>query len=426
MAAVTQSAPLTAASDELLALALSRPLEALAAARQVLAQHPQASQAAIAHQAAGVVHRDFGDIDEAIVELKAALHFARKAGALARENDILASLGVAWLLAGQTRRGMAVIDTVLDRSSGVLAGRILIRRAYALWVLGQNADALRDAQAATGLLSGAGDPVWEARAVHHRATMYFAMGDVERADRDYARAEALYAECGQHLDYASARQERAVVAHARGDLPTALAHLDHAQSLLREVETFDPETFVNKCTVLLAAGLARDAMVEAEAAIATIERGRGSPAWHAELLYSAALAATAVGDLAHAERRSTSALRLFRKQQRPWWAARAVLVVLHCRFTGGDRSAALLQAARRVTARLDDLDPARAVDAHLLTGRLALARGRRDEAGRHLRSAASARPWSPPWVSAAASARVVPSWPGRRFRAMGPGPGIPE
>jgi hypothetical protein len=44
-----------------------------------------------------------------------------------------------------------------------------------------------------------------------------------------------------------------------------------------------------------------------------------------------------------------------------------------------------------VTARLDALDPARAIDAHLLTGRVALACGRREEAGRHLQTAAAAR-----------------------------------
>ena len=44
-----------------------------------------------------------------------------------------------------------------------------------------------------------------------------------------------------------------------------------------------------------------------------------------------------------------------------------------------------------MTARLDELDPARAVEAHLLTGRMALARGRRDEAARHLQTAANAR-----------------------------------
>jgi tetratricopeptide (TPR) repeat protein len=377
--------------DALLALALSRPSEALAAARQVLAQHPSAAQAAVAHQAAGVVLREFGDIAEAIGELQAARRFARKAEDPDRESDVLASLAVAWVLAGRPRRGLTVLDAALRRSHGVLEGRILIRRADALWRLGHNAEALRDAQAAVDLLSGAGDLVWEARALVWRAATYFAVGDVERADRDYARAEVLYASCGQDLEYASARHERALVAHARGDLPTALAHLDHAQGLFDQLETFEAELFVNKCTVLLAAGLARDALREVDAAIATIERERGSTARRAELLYSSALAAAATGDLGVAQRRSADALRLFRGQQRPWWAARAELVAVLCRFAGEDRSASLLQAARRVTARLDELDAARAVDAHLLTGRLALARGRRDEAKRHLRSAESAR-----------------------------------
>ena len=73
---------------------------------------------------------------------------------------------MALLLAGQTRHGLSVLDAVLERSHDVPAGRILIRRAYALWVLGRHAEALRDAQAAVDLLSGAGDLVWEARALH--------------------------------------------------------------------------------------------------------------------------------------------------------------------------------------------------------------------------------------------------------------------
>ena len=382
----------TAGGDKLLALALSRPSEALAAAREVLAQHPSASQAAVAHQAAGVVLRHYGDIREAIEQLRNARRFARKAGNLDQESDVLASLGTAWVLAGQTRRGLSVLDTAVQSSRGVPAGKILIRRAYALWVLGRNAEALRDAQAAVDLLSGGGDLVWEARALHHRAAAYLALGDIERADRDYARVETLWATCGQHLEYAMVRQERGVAAHARGDLPTALAHLDHAQTLFDQLGVFEAELVVDKCTVLLAAGLARDALREVDVAVATIERDHGSAAKRAELVYSSALAAAATGDLSLAQRRSAEALRLFRRQQRPWWAARAELVLLLCRFAEGeDRSASLLQAARRVTARLDELDAMRAVDAHLLTGRLALARGRRDEADRHLRSAAAAR-----------------------------------
>ena len=378
--------------DKLLALALSRPFEALAAADEVLGQNPSAAQAAVAHQAAGVVYRDFGDIRQAIEEFRTARRFARKAGDLGRESDVLASLGIAWVLAGQPRRGLPILDSLLTRSRGVAAGRILIRRINALWVLGRNAEALRDAQAAVGLLSGVGNLVWEARAVHWRAAVYLAMGDIERADRDYARAERLYAECGQQAEYASARQERGMAAHARGDLPTALAHLDHAQSQFDQLGIFVAELFANKCTVLLAAGLAHDALGEVNAAVARIDRDHGSAMRRADLLYSSALAAAATGDLSFAQDRSAEALRLFRRQQRPWWAARAELVLLRCRFAESkDPSPALLQAARRVTARLDDLDPRRAVDAHLFTGRIALACGRREEAARHLRSAANAR-----------------------------------
>ena len=392
MPSVSDTAPVTWEPDKLLALALSRPSEALAAAHEVLAHHPPAAQAAVAHQAAGLVFRDFGDIGKAIDEFKNARRSARQAGDLDRESDVSASLAAALVLAGQSRRGLSVLDALLERSHGVPAGRILIRRAAVWYILGRNAEALRDTQAAVGLLTGTGDLVWEARALHWRAAVYLAMGDIQRADRDYARVEALWAECGQQLEYAYAREERGLAAHARGDLPTALAHLDDAQSLLDQLGVFHPELFVNKCTVLLAAGLARDALSDVDAAVARIEREHGSATRRAELVYSSALAAAATGDLGLAQERSDESLRLFRRQQRPWWAARAQLTLLLCRFgEENDRAAALLPAARRVTARLDTMDYPRAIDAHLLTGRIALAAGRRDEAARHLRTAANAR-----------------------------------
>jgi tetratricopeptide (TPR) repeat protein len=388
----SDTSPVTWEPDKLLALALSQPSEALAAARAVLARDPSASQAAVAHQAVGVVLRHFGDISEAIGELKTAQRFARKAGDVDRESDVLASLSVALLLAGQTRHALTVLDAALRNSRGVPAGRILVRKAYALWIVGRNAEALRDARAAVDLLSDAGDLVWEARALHHRATAYLAVGDIDRADRDYARVEALWAECGQQADYAAARQERGLAAHSRGDLPTALAHLDDAQVLFDRLGIFVPDLFVNKCTVLLAAGLARDALIEANDAVARIEREHGSATGRAELLYSSAVAAAATADYSLAQDRSAEALRFFRRQQRPWWAARAELTLLRCRFGEDmDQAAALLPAARRVTTRLDAMDYARAIDAHLLTGRIALTAGRRDEAARHLRTAANAR-----------------------------------
>jgi tetratricopeptide (TPR) repeat protein len=405
--------------DKLLALALSRPSDALAAAREVLARRPPAAQAAVAHQAAGVVFREFGDIGEAIKEFRAARRFARQAGDADRESDVSASLGIALVLAGQPRRGLTVLDDLVRHTRGVPAGRILIRRINARWILGRNIEALRDAQAAVGLLSGAGDLVWEARALHWRAAVYLAMGDIERADRDYARVEALWVECGQQTEYAYVRLERGLAAHIRGDLPAALTYLDHAQGLFDELGIFWADLFVHKCTVLLAAGLARDALSEVSAAVARIEQDHGAAIRRAELLYSTALAAAATGDFALAQERSAEALRLFRRQQRPWWAARAELIQLRCRFVEDeDRPADVLAVARRVTTRLDGLDPARAVDAHLLTGRIALAAGRRDEAARQLRIAADARHRGQPrtrstgWLARAIWCEAEGNWRG--------------
>ena len=59
--------------DGLLALALSRPNQALATARALLADGVGPEVAAVAHQAAAIVLRDFGDIDEALEEFRAAI-----------------------------------------------------------------------------------------------------------------------------------------------------------------------------------------------------------------------------------------------------------------------------------------------------------------------------------------------------------------
>lgn len=379
-------------TDALLALALSRPAVALTEARAVLAAGPSAAEAATAHQAVGVVLRDFGDIAAAIMELRTAQRYARKAGDPSRTADIGATLGVARVMAGQSRRGLQILDGVVEGSAGAVRGRILIRRAYTLWLLGRNHEALHDARAAVALLGRAGDTVWEARAVAHRAVAYMALGAVEKADRDYARAETLFAEAGQLLEYADVRQERGEAAFARGDLPAALGHFDHAQQLVDELGVFEPELVVNKCTVLLAAGLAGEALEETNEAVARMERQRGSATRRAELLHSAALAAYATGDLDEAGRRSTDALRLFRGQGRGWWAAHAELVLLQCRWARDEgASRALVRWGERVCRDLDGFNSSLAVDAHLLTGRLALRRSDLPAARLHLTLAAAAR-----------------------------------
>lgn len=401
--------------DDLLSLALSRPHEALLTARSLLTVGVPASIAAVAHQVAGIVLRDFGDIHEALAEFRAGLRSARQAGDHERGADLQAAYGVALVLAGRPQAGLAQIDAAARGAVGPAAGRIQIRKAHSLWVLGRNGEMLRAAQRAVSLLSG-GDLVWEARAFSHRAMAHLALGSVTRADQDYLRAEELFARGGQLLEYASARHDRGATAFARGDLPAALALLDDAQHLVEELDVFEPELIVTRVQVLLAAELNRDALRVADEAVARSEQVRGSATRRGELLFAGALAAAAAGDPATAVARSGEALRMFRRQQRPWWAARAELVLLESRFDTGEVSAPLLRAAVRLATTLEKLDPTRAPEAHLLAGRVALARHRPRVGSRHLRAAAARRPRAvrartTGWLARAVLAESENRWP---------------
>ena len=123
--------------DDLLPLALSRPQEALARARAVLRGRPGPYEASVAHQAAGIVLRDTGDIGAGVRELRAALRLARRTGAAEREADVLGSLGGAFVYAGRTADGLAALDRAVDLATGVTMGRVLHRRGVVLCALGR-------------------------------------------------------------------------------------------------------------------------------------------------------------------------------------------------------------------------------------------------------------------------------------------------
>ena len=93
-------------ADDLLQLAMSRPREALAQARNILAGRPSPSEALIAHQAAGIVLRDIGDVGAGIRELRRALRLAQRIGSAEREADVLGSLGAALVISGRTADGL--------------------------------------------------------------------------------------------------------------------------------------------------------------------------------------------------------------------------------------------------------------------------------------------------------------------------------
>ena len=88
--------------------------------------------ASVAHQAAGIALRDLGHPEDGVTELRRALRLARAGDQPQRQADVLASLGLTTAQAGRTARGLAYLDRAALVARGVLAGRILMRRAAVL------------------------------------------------------------------------------------------------------------------------------------------------------------------------------------------------------------------------------------------------------------------------------------------------------
>jgi len=241
--------------DDLLLLALSRPHEALARAREILASRPCPSEASIAHQTAGIVLRDVGDVNAGVRELRSALRMARRIGTPDREADVLAALGAALVLAGRTTDGLAAFNSAVQLASGVMAGRVLHRRGMVLWTLGRHAAALDDCRRAVNVLQRADDPLWSARALIGRGLVHLAVGSLGRADADFEAAGRLYAETSQEMESIYTVLNRASVAFRSGDLPTALSFLHEAACRYQPLNVPTPFLSHDRCHVLLAAGL---------------------------------------------------------------------------------------------------------------------------------------------------------------------------
>jgi tetratricopeptide (TPR) repeat protein len=385
-------APDTTEADHLLVLTHSRPAQALAQARALLARKPPvtAAVASVAHQAAGIALRDLGHPEDGLAELRRALRSARASGQPQRQADVQASLGLTMALAGSAAGGIAHLDGAVLVARGVLAGRVLMRRAAVLSLLDRRDQALCDLNQVVAILHRHGDYLWEARARSHRGLILLEMGQTRQADADFVHAEQQYKLAGQEWEYATARHNRGLVAAASGHVPEALEFLAEAGRCYDQLGTPMLEVAIDRCAVLLAAGLAADAWAETDTAARRPGRDVRASARFAELLYSAATAALAADDPLAAKDRAEQALQLFRRQRRNRWSARTRLVLAQARHAGGDTSLSVYRLACSVASQLDATGADESTEAHLLAGQLALQQGTAGPADDHL--AAAARP----------------------------------
>ncbi|MEV3909967.1 CHAT domain-containing protein [Streptomyces canus] len=396
-------------------MVFAAPNQALARAEEVLGSDPSPLHASVAHQVIGIWQRDWGDMRIALDHLRRARDLAARAESADREADVLAALGVALVHAGRTREGLAALERGVEVGSGHTRARVLFRRAYASWVLGHHRAALEDVRRAVPVLRQADDVIWTARALTLRATVHLALGAVERADADFTAAEALWDTTGQEHDKADAVESRGLAAYRSGNIPAALRLLDEAQERYAKLGTPMFMLNIRRCEVLMAAGLAPEALAEADAAIGVLDGIGGQSTRKAELLLAAARAARLAGDAHTAIARADLAVRLFAGQRRTWWETHARLVLIEARVAAGRGSGRLVADAVAVADRLASFGAPAAPEASLLAGRIALGLGWREDAQRHLEVAARSRHSGPPlarmtgWAAQALWARAVGS-----------------
>ncbi|WP_162951066.1 CHAT domain-containing tetratricopeptide repeat protein [Streptomyces sp. CC0208] len=396
-------------------MVFAAPHQALARAEEVLGSDPSPLHASVAHQVIGIWQRDWGDMRLALDHLRRARDLGARSESTDREADALAALGVALVHAGRTRQGLESLERGVAVSSGHTRAQILFRRAYASWVLGHHRAALEDVRRAVPVLRQADDVIWTARALTLRATVHLALGAVERADADFTAAEALWDTTGQEHDKADAVESRGLAAYRSGNIPAALRLLDEAQERYAKLGTPTFMLTVRRCEVLMAAGLAPEALTEADAAIKALDGIGGQSTLKAELLLAAARAARHAGDAHTAIARADMAVRLFAGQRRTWWETHARLVLIEARVAAGRGSGRLVADAAAVADRLASFGAPAAPEASLLAGRIALGLGWREDARRHLEVAARSRHSGPPlarmtgWAAQALWARAVGS-----------------
>jgi tetratricopeptide (TPR) repeat protein len=398
---------------DLLPLALSRPNEALKRARTILAGDPGPIAASVARQAIGIVLREYGDIDAAVRELRIARRLARRAGSTSREADVLGTLGVTLIFAGRSASGRKALDAAVRQSTGHLHDRVLFRRGYGLLVLGRHREALEDLNAAVVAMRAADDQIWEARALQERAVSYLSSGSARRAIADLRRAEDLFDANGQELEAGEVTMNRGLLALRLGDLPEALSCFDRAEERFQRLGAIEPDLSIRRCAALAAAGLFKEAMHEAEAAIGQLDQIHGRPTKRAELLLAGARCALAAGEPRAALAWATEARRLFDRQGRRWWRAHAELARVSAGIDAGPSTAALLRDAQRCVQELSDISSPDEPLAQLATGRVALALGQTALANEHLAAAATGRRHGPPlsravaWLAEALRAEAV-------------------
>lgn len=358
-----------AEADELLRTLFIDPEAARTTAEAELVPDPDPYVSSIGHQVIGIVLRDQGHTEEALAELRAALRLARRSGDGERGPDAMATLGGSVAVAGRVRDGLSMLERAAARLDGVPLGRVLVRRAFLqAHLLARFEESVADLRRARELFAGAGDLVWEARALNLRGLADAKLGRLESAEQAFSRYGELSLADGNAEAVAISVHNRGWLSFLRGDLPRALELYADASARFDELGITSVDLVLDQATSYLAGGLAGDALTVTEEALVARPL---VPRERADLLASVAEAALATRDWARATTAADEAVVLMRAQSRDVGRIEADLFAITARVEAGAPAAPLLRRVEGLVDRMRAAGMPQLPQALLLGARLA-------------------------------------------------------
>ena len=377
-------------------LAEARPAEAVALASHVIAQARQDHDFAawaVAERALGVAALRREDPDAALRHLRTAVRLGQRSGSAEVAADARSALAMALARRGQSRVALRQIEAALADLTGPDRARAQAQRGAILSLLGRIDEALPDYHTALAALRRHGDPVWVEKLLANRAVIYGYRQEFTAAENDLREAEQLCVQHDLHLPLGYVHQNLGWITGQRGDVPAALHYFELAEQRLREHGIPVAELLADRAELLLSVRLLAEARQAAGAAVRELEEQRR----HLTLPEARLLLAQAnlLDDQAGpALEQARAAAREFSQQGRLRWAALARFTVLRAQMAAAPRSGPG-PSVGSVERAADELSAAGwtrlALQARLLAGQLALARGWDTRAGAQFTAAAQQR-----------------------------------
>ena len=287
---------------------------------------------------------------------------------------------------GRTEYAFGLLDHAERLTAADDRGILLLQRGLILMRTGRERDALKVLDAAVSQLEeNPAETANLASALLNRSFAYLSLGRVRQARTDLVWCRHVATDGGHDLIAAKTLHNLGYCDLLAGDIPAALQLFNVAANTYRtSAPGFLLVLATDKAAALLAAGLARDAASELDAAMAWSRRQRLHQNL-AEAQLVRAQAAMAAGELAAARQWAAAAERRFRQRGNDAWADVAELTRLRARSVAPRRQAPIAAEALVLAERLRGRGLASDADmAELIAARALLAAGRPDEARRRL------------------------------------------